>query len=166
VQPAGFQGISIWSVGDGLVDNCNWKLDNSTTSRAPGVEGLLDYLRSVPRLGVADLGSVIVDGRPAHRVDLTVADGDTRCEDDASLILWRAAGLAQGEGGAYAVGMQVPEQGHVPLTLLDVDGATIAIEIWSGDPPTFDTWYPTASRVVDSIRFLNSPAAVGSPAPP
>ena len=54
----------------------------------------------------------------------------------------------------------------MPLTLLDVDGATIAIEIWSGDPPTFDAWYATASRVVDSIRFLHSPAAAGSPAAP
>ena len=95
-----------------------------------------------------------------------MSGGDTQCDDDGSLILWRAEGLKQGDGNAYAVGMQVPEQGHVPLTLLDVDGATIAIEIWSGDPPTFDSWFATASHVVDSIRFLNSPAAVGSPAPP
>ena len=165
-QPAGFEGISIWSVGDVLTDNCNWKLDNPTTSRASGVDGLLAHLRSVPRLQVEELGTLTIDGRPARRVDLTVADGDTRCEEDASLILWRAEGLKQGEDGAYAVGMQVPEQGHVPLTLLDVDGATIAIEIWSGNPPTFDAWFATASQVVDSIRFLNSPAAVGSPAAP
>ena len=91
-QPAGFQGISIWSVGDVLTDNCNWKLDNPTTSRAPGVDGLLAYLRSVPRLQVEDLGTLTVDGRPAHRVDLSVEAGDTRCDDDGSLILWRAAG--------------------------------------------------------------------------
>ena len=90
---------------------------------------------------------------------------DTRCEDDASLILWRAKGLKQGDGDSYAVGMQVPALGKVPLTLLDVDGATIAIEIWSGDPPTFDAWYATASHVVDSIRFLHAPAASGSAAP-
>ena len=152
-QPAGFQGISIWSVGDVLTDNCNWKLDNPTTSRASGVDGLLAHLRSVPRLQVEELGTLTVDGRPARRVDLTVADGDTRCEEDASLILWRAEGLKQGEDGAYAVGMQVPEQGHVPLTLLDVDGATIAIEIWSGDPPTFDSWFAdgVARRRLDPI---------------
>ena len=69
-QPAGFQGISIWSVGDVLTDNCNWKLDDPTTSRAPGVDGLLAYLRSVPRLHVEDLGTLTVDGRPARRVDL------------------------------------------------------------------------------------------------
>ena len=91
-QPTGFEGISIWSVGDVLTDNCNWKPDNPTTSRAPGVDGLLAYLRSVPRLHVEDLGTLTVDGRPAHRVDLTVEGQDTQCEDDASLILWRAAG--------------------------------------------------------------------------
>ena len=130
----------------------------------PGVDGLLAYLRSVPRLQVEDLGTLTVDGRPARRVDLTVEDQDTQCEDDSSLILWRAQGLEQ--GGGYAVGMQVPAEGRVPLTILDVDGATIAIEIWSGDPPTFDAWYATASHVVDSIRFLHAPAAVGSSAPP
>ena len=70
------------------------------------------------------------------------------------------------QGEAYVVGMQVPAKGRVPLTLLDVDGATIVIEIWSGDPPTFDAWFATASRVVDSIRFLHAPAAAGSPAAP
>ena len=63
-------------------------------------------------------------------------------------------------------GCRCLKQGKVPLTLLDVDGATIAIEIWSGDPPTFDAWYATASHVVDSIRFLHAPAAAGSPAAP
>ena len=147
-----------------LTDNCDWNLDAPTTSRASGVEGLLAHLRSVPHLQVEELGAPTIDGRPAHRVELSVAARHRA--DDISLILWRAAGLKQGEDEAYAVGMQVPEQGHVLLTLLDVDGATIAIEIWSGDPSTFDAWFATASDVVDSIRFLNSPAAVGSPAPP
>ena len=94
-QSTGFEGISIWSVGDVLTDNCNWKLDNPTTSRAPGVNGLLAYFRSVPRLHMEDLGTVTVDGRPAHRVDLTVEGQDTQCQDDSSLILWRAQGLCR-----------------------------------------------------------------------
>ena len=61
--------------------------------------------------------------------------------------------------------MQVPEQGHVPLTLLDVDGATIVIEIWSGDPPSFDAWCAGRSGSSTSIRFLHGrPLRVGSPA--
>jgi len=163
-QSTGVGGISIWNVGDVLTDNCNWKPDNPTKSRAPGVDGLLAYLRSVPRLHVKDLGAVIVDGRPAHRVDLTVEDQDTKCADDASLILWRAEGLVQGEG--KAVGIQVYDEGHVLLTLVDVDGATIAIELWSGDPQTQDRWFVTAQRIVDSIRFLHSPSDAQSPAAP
>jgi hypothetical protein len=162
--PTGYQGISIWNVGDVVTDHCSWTLDSPTTSRAPGVDGLLAYLRSIPRLHIEERGTLTLDGRPAVRIDLSVEDGDTQCDDDGSLILWRAEGLEQ--AGGYAVGTQVPEQGYVPLTLLDVDGATIAIEIWSGDPPTFDAWFATASRVVDSIRFLHSPAAAGSPAAP
>ena len=138
------QGISIWSVGDVVVDNCSWEPDSPTTSRQPGVDGLLTYLRSVPRLRVEDLGTLTLDGRPAHRVDLTVEGQDTQCEDDVSLILWRAEGLVQGEGNA--VGIQVPDKSHVLLTLVDVDGATIAIELWSGDPQTEERWFVTAQR--------------------
>jgi hypothetical protein len=48
------------------------------------------------------------------------------------------------------------------LTLLDVDEATIAIEIWSGgsdDPEKFEPWLETAGRIVDSIRFFYRPPA-------
>ena len=58
------QGISIWSVGDVVVDNCSWEPDSPTTSRQPGVDGLLTYLWSVPRLRVEDLGTLTLDGRP------------------------------------------------------------------------------------------------------
>jgi hypothetical protein len=37
--------------------------------------------------------------------------------------------------------------------VLDVDGATVAFEIWARE--AFDAWLPTASSIVDSIRFLN-----------
>ena len=163
------QGISIWNVGDVVVDNCAWEADSAMTSRQPGVDGLLTYLRSVPRLRVKDLGTLAVDGRPGHRVDLTVEDQDTKCADDASLILWRAEGLVQDEGTqdeGNAVGIQVPEKSHVLLTLVDVDGATIAIEVWTGDPQAEARWFVTAQRIVDSIRFLHSPSAAQSPAPP
>jgi signal transduction histidine kinase len=158
------QGISIWNVGHVVVDNCSWEPDSPTTTRRPGVDGLLAYLRSVPRLRVKDLGTLAVDGRPAHRVDLTVEDQDTKCADDFSLILWRAEGLVQDEGNA--VGIQVPEKSHVLLTMVDVDGATIAIEVWTGDPQAQERWFATAQRIVDSIRFLHAPAAVNSPAAP
>ena len=80
-------------------------------SRAPGVEGLLAYFRSVPHLLVKDLGALTVDGRPAHRVDLSVSGGETPCPDDISLILWRAEGLKQGEGKATRSGCRCRRRG-------------------------------------------------------
>ena len=82
-QPMGFQGISIWSVGDVLTDNCNWKLDNPTTSSAHRASmGCSPTCARFRACRSRTSESLTVDGRPAHRVDLTVADGDTPCDDD------------------------------------------------------------------------------------
>ena len=59
-QPAGFQGISIWSVGDVLTDNCDWNLDTPTTSRAPGRR----WAARLPPIGSAPAGR---GPRNAHR---------------------------------------------------------------------------------------------------
>ena len=59
--------------------------------------------------------------------------------------------------------MQVPRLGRVPVTVLDIDKQTIAIEIWSGDD--VDIWEPTAERIVESIRFLYRPPDEPSSAP-
>ena len=155
-------GISIWAVDDVLVDQCPWKEDEEPGAvgpRQPGAEGLLSYLRSVDRLHVEDAGHTTIDGRPAFRLNLTVEGGDARCPiaPDASLYLWRDTSPT-GDG----VGMQVPSLGRVPLTVLDIDEETIAIEIWSGDD--VDIWEPTAERIVESIRFLYRPPDEPSPA--
>jgi signal transduction histidine kinase len=154
--PADVWGISIWAVGDVLKDPCDWQEDSTLVPREPGVEGLLSYIRSVDRLHVEDVGPVVIDSRPAFRVDLSVAGGKTGCEDPlSSIYLWRD------ERGTE---FQVPQQGHVPLTILDVDGETIAIEIWAGGH--MEGWLPTAEKIVDSIRFLYRPPAEASPATP
>jgi hypothetical protein len=154
--PADVWGISIWAVGHVLKDPCDWQEDSTLVPREPGVEGLLSYIRSVDRLHVEDVGPVVIDSRPAFRVDLSVAGGKTGCEDPlSSIYLWRD------ERGTV---IQVPQQGHVPLTILDVDGETIAIEIWAGGH--MEGWLPTAEKIVDSIRFLYRPPAEASPATP
>jgi hypothetical protein len=83
-------------------------------------------------------------------------EGDTAgCENPrSSIYLWR---------DAKGTVIQVPRTGHVPVTLLDVDGATIAIEIWSGGP--IETWMPTAEKIIESIRFFHPPAASPSASP-
>jgi hypothetical protein len=144
-------GISIWAIKDVLVDHCSWNPTTPVASRQPGVEGLLAYIRSVDRLHVEDVGPLTIDGRPAFRVDLTVEGDDSGCEDEA-ILLWRDQS-ANGHGGL----IQVREGARVPVTILDVYGETIAIEIWSGD--RLDVWGPTAERIVESIRFLYRPPA-------
>jgi signal transduction histidine kinase len=142
-------GISVWVVEEGIVDHCTWQHDSPLVARAPGIDGLLAYLRSVPHLHIEEIGPRTVDGRPGLRLDLTAEGGVTGCPKHGSLFLWRDA-PPTGEGTE----MQVPETGRVPVILLDVDGATVALEIWNGDPRSYESWLVTANEIVDSIRFL------------
>jgi hypothetical protein len=151
--PGTNRGISIWIVGDVLADPCDQEEFAPVAAREPGVEGLLAHLLTIPRLVVGPPQSLTIDGRQATRVDLTVADGDSGCPDDASLLLWRET-----VPGSAGVVMQVPEQNHVPVTLVDVDDATVAIEIWAGDPADFAAWERIADQIVASFRFLRTPA--------
>jgi signal transduction histidine kinase len=162
LRPAGREaGISIWAVDDVLVDHCDWDPKGPpgpVRPRQPGVEGLLSYLRSVDHLRLADVGRFTIDGRPAVRLDLTVGQGDSGCVPPSAphILLWRDTS----RGGDVA--MQVPVASRVPVSILDVDEETIAIEIWSGDP--VDAWEPTAERIIESIRFLYRPPSSSSPA--
>jgi signal transduction histidine kinase len=155
--PGDIQGISIWAVEDVLADRCDWHDDSRLVPRQPGVEGLLSYIRSVDGVHVQDLGRVVVDGRPALRVDLWMESaspgGCPGPPAPSSIFLWRD------EQGTE---IQVGSQGHVPLTVLDVDGETIAIEIWSGGD--VDAWLPAAEKIVESIRFIYRPPVDASPA--
>jgi signal transduction histidine kinase len=151
--PGDVRGISIWAVEDVLKDRCSQGPTAEVVPRQPGVEGLLSYIRSVEGVHVQDLGRVVVDSRPAFRVDLWMESawpggcpGQDAGQVYSSIYLWR---------DARGIVIQVPPQGHVPVTLLDVDGETIAIEIWSA--PDIDQWLPTADRIVDSIRFQYRP---------
>jgi hypothetical protein len=149
--PGTYRGISIWLVGDVLADPCAQGPDAPVLARDPGVDGLLAHLRTIPRLAVGPPQTRTVDGRAAIRVELTVAGQDSGCPDDASLLLWRET-----VPGSEGVAMQVPEQNRVPVTLVDVDGATVAIEVWAGDPADFARWEPIADRIVASFRFLRA----------
>jgi hypothetical protein len=161
--PGDVQGISIWAVGDVLVNHCSWEPTTPVVAREPGVDGLLAYIRSVDHLHVEEIGALTIDSRPAYRVDLTLEGNDSGCtgldNNYNGLVLWRDKS-ADGHGGL----IQVYGSDRVPVTLLDVDGETIAIEIWSGGE--MDDWRPTAETIVDSIRFLYRPPAETSPASP
>jgi hypothetical protein len=84
-------------------------------------------------------------------------NGETAgCKDPkSSVFLWRD------QKGTV---IQVPQKARVPVTVLDVDGETIAIEIWSGGK--IEAWEPTAEKIVESIRFLYRPPAESPTAHP
>ena len=122
------------------------------------MDGLLSYLRSIAHLNVKDVGAVAIDGRPAFKVELSVQGGVTGCADpEMSLFLWRDTSPA-GEGTL----IQVPTTGRVPLTVLDVDGETIALEVWRGGNE-IEPWLPTADGIIESMRFIYRPPASGAP---
>jgi signal transduction histidine kinase len=156
--PGNQQGITVWAVGDVLEDHCSPKPDTAVVPRKPGVDGLLEYLRSIPHLNVKDVGAVAIDARPAFKVELSVQGGVTGCADpDASMFLWRDTS-PRGEGTV----IQVPTTGRVALTVLDVDDATIALEVWRGGND-LDPWLPTADGIIESIRFIYRPPPNGLP---
>jgi signal transduction histidine kinase len=142
---AAFEGMSIWVVGDGLASWCS--SDAPLAPRPAGRDGLLAYLRSIPRLVVAGETRMTVDGRPAMRVDLTVKDEDSACPNDG-MALWRdAATPSTGQG------IWIDDKGHVRLIAFDVDEATIALEIWS--PDNMANWVPRAMAIVDTMQFVS-----------
>jgi hypothetical protein len=144
--PAGDEGISIWDVERVLVDPC--RSDGPVSPLEPGPAALLAHLRSVDRLIVEDAGPVTIDARPASRIDLMVAGEASGCPDEA-MYLWREPD----GGGAIAI----HDHETVRLIVLDVDQATIAIEIWSR--LGVEAWQPTADGIIRSIRFLHQPSA-------
>jgi hypothetical protein len=157
--PANMHGLSIWAVDEVLMDHCPWKPGEppgAVGPRQPGVEGMLDYLRSVDGLHVTPEGYFSVDRRQAMRVDLTV-DEDWRCPgDQRCLYPWRDTSPA-GEGTAMAVCGDDTK----PLAILEIDGQTIVIELWSDED-----WVATGIKIVDSIRFLYRPPAEAPAASP
>jgi hypothetical protein len=151
---AATEGMSIWIVVDGLTSWCS--SDTPVAPRQAGRDGLLTYLRSIPRLVVGGETPMTVDGRPAVRVDLTVKGESSGCPDRA-MALWRDAATPS-TGQAMWVG----DNGHVRLIVFDVDEATIALEIWS--PDNMANWVPRATAIVDTMQFISRPTHEVPPA--
>jgi hypothetical protein len=148
VSNASPEGISIWIVEDGLETWCS--SDGRLAPRPPGRDGLLAYLRSIPRLAVLTDPPITVDGRPAVRVDLMVRDSDSHCQGHG-MALWR-------DGASPSTGqvIWIPDIARVRLIVFDVEDATIAIEIWS--PENMPTWVPRAEAIVSSMQFIDRPS--------
>ncbi|HEX6867498.1 MAG TPA: histidine kinase [Candidatus Limnocylindrales bacterium] len=147
------EGISIWIVGEVLVDPC--RPDGPMLAVAPGVDGLVRHMRGVAGLGLTDPVTITVDGRPATRLDATVVTGHTACAfPDIGLegvSLWRD------DTSPTRDWILVPRDGRVPLTILEMGGETVVLEIWSYRDVA--AWLPVATGIVESIRFHNAGGA-------
>ena len=149
------EGISIWIVEDGLESWCSG--DAPLAPREPGRDGLLKYLRSIPRLSAVQHLPATVDGRPALRLGLRIKDSDSDCEG-RGMTLWRD-GASPGTGQP----IWIPDDGGVLLFVFDVEDETIAIEIWSYDD--IFAWIPKAEAIVDSMQFVSRSSGEGSSSP-
>jgi len=156
--PAATDGISIWAVEEMTADPCS--AQGPLARRAPGRKGMLAYLHAVDGLVVENEVEVTLDGRPATQVDLAAENGVSACPDKA-MFLWRDTSAPIGRQQTMAV----PDDEHVRVIMADIDGATIAIEIWSR--ADLDAWLARANPIVASIRFLYRPpeASPASPTP-
>jgi S-formylglutathione hydrolase FrmB len=132
-------GLTIWVVGPGWATVCSVPPGTPIpTDHSP--ESVLEYLRAHPDLEVSEATASTVDGRPALSVDITTVDGATGCNGDRYVRFWKQSGF---EGG-----LEVGASTH--LVLVDVDGATLAFEIWDARS---STWLPRAQAIIDSVRF-------------
>lgn len=148
------EGISIWIVEDGLKSWCS--SDAPLVPIEPGRDGLLKYLRSIPRLDAVQLPPMTVDGRPALRLGITIRDGNSDCQGHR-MALWRDG--ASPSTGQY---ISIPDDGGVLLIVFDVEDETIAIEIWSYD---IFAWIPKAEAIIGSMQFVSQTSGEGPSSP-
>ena len=143
----GADGLSFWLVTDVLDDPC--LPDGGITTPQPGPAGLLAHLQAIDGLAIAREAAVTIDGRPATQLDLTVAAGHEACRFEelgfVGMSLWRDASSPDQDW------IFIPQGRPVPVTILDVDGATVVIETWSY--ADINAWRPTAEGIIGSIRF-------------
>jgi hypothetical protein len=132
--PLGSGGITVWIVREGLADACD--PTSERFSLQPTVDAAISHLRSIEGLSVSNLVDVTVDGRPAKRLDLHV---DGTC---AQHHFWADPG--------WNVTMNLVPEEASEVTLLTVDGDTVAIEVWGED---LEDWMEPAQEFIDSIEF-------------
>jgi S-formylglutathione hydrolase FrmB len=140
-------GLSSWVLGPGWTRTCSWK--DEFAPLAPGPDGLVDYLRAHPDLEVTEPESIRIDGHRGVVLDV-VADPDaTGCDGDGYVRIWNDSGHETG----------VRAGGTTRIATADVDGRTVAFEVWA---PVLEPWAPQAQEIIDSVLF-DTDAAIGEP---
>ena len=95
-------GLTTWLLGAGWQAHCG--LTGPLQPLAPGPDGLIDYLRTLPDIEVSEPVSVRVDGNRGSSVDVTSKATASGCDGDRYIRLWkesdREAGLQRGRDDA------------------------------------------------------------------
>jgi S-formylglutathione hydrolase FrmB len=146
-------GMTFWLLGPGMATMCS-AAPGSTPPADPSPESIVEYLRTIPELDVAQPVSTTVGGLPALQVDIGTVEGATGCNRDGYVRFWKESGR---EGS-----LEVNERTR--LVLVDLGGSTFAIEAWGPDQ---EAWWPLAQDVIDSVALDPGAAlteTIGEPA--
>lgn len=128
-------GIAVRVITGGRADPCSERpITPVPLTGGPGA--VLDYLSSVPALGVSDQVTTAVSGLAAVRATIAPLDPTPACPD---LWLWA-------EEGSFTQNASWDTAAEV--TVVDVGGDHVVILAF-GD----DAWQATARTFIDSIRF-------------
>lgn len=104
----------------------------------------LEDLHTIAGVGFGTTAPSTLDGRPA----LTVRVNPTasRC-NNADFPSDFHTGSA---GGDDFISLKMPSQ----LTIVEVDGVTVLVDIWARTEAELSTWLPAANAIVESIHFV------------
>jgi diacylglycerol O-acyltransferase / trehalose O-mycolyltransferase len=143
--------MSAWVIGPGWATSCSAPQDGAPLEAGPA--GFIAYLRTLPGLVFGDATETTVDGHPASSLDVTAGTDSTFCGEDSTVHLWK-------ESDNEAT---LPRGRTSRIVALDVDGATVAFEIWGPQA----VWGQGPQAILDTIRFDPAGAltsTVGRPA--
>ena len=127
-------GLAVRVIAGGRRDPCAMVSSPLPLPGGPGA--VVDYLKTIPELGVTGEVETTVDGRPAVMAVITPLEPTPDCRD---LWLWAEDG---------SITQNASWDQSAQLTVVDVDGDHIVM-LTFGD----EAWLPTAQAVIDSISF-------------
>jgi diacylglycerol O-acyltransferase / trehalose O-mycolyltransferase len=131
-------GLSAWALGPGWSSHCSMQGD--LPALASGADGLVEYLRTHPGLEVGEESSLRLDGRRAVSVDIRTTPEASGCDGDQYIRIWKESDHEAG----------IDRGATTRIVALDVDGLTVAFEIWSTN---LELWAPSAERIIETVRF-------------
>lgn len=101
----------------------------------------LEDLHTIAGVGFGTTAPSTLDGLPGLSVRVNVTA--SRCT---------FADFHPGAGGDF-IALTMPSQ----LTIVEVDGVTVVVDIWARTEAELSAWLPSANAIVESIHFVKQP---------